>query len=1255
MATVTNTFVLKLQDQDFEKGLKEAAKLSEKSNKEIADSLVRQSNLKLKLSKQQTDLAKATSSASRKELADRRKNIASTKQLIAAETSRQQGIRLAALSQDKQSKALNRNTIAKKKNETATSNLANQTIRYLRWAGTIVGVAYAVNRAWSATLGIGLEVNKMMEDNTSGIAALLSANTQMVLANGEVVNSYEKFKIGQEIATKTMDDLRKASIKTYATFPQLTEIFQQSIGHTLGMGKAFGTTTDEIIQNTIKFTQSMSNIGGSVGMEMRKVQEEVRSLLSGNVSTDSLLAVMLFGSPTEANKALKLAKKRGDRGVSDMLNGMMEAFEPLKDVTSYTRSLLELEDAWSQTMQQLAEPVFEDLKVAFKDLAQTINDNKDDISNTFEALYDGMKDFSTEGAEAFKTLYEAIKILQEAFVDFEDIAVGLGMATSIVFSGISNSALIAENAAIGIQSLKNLVMMSSEEYAEYEKAANKKVEANRNLIVSYDELLEKVKKAGLSMREVFDPKPKTEVQTEIDVASKLLTKTKVDNKYILERIKETQKAKAKTVQLNEKITKDEEVISSVLKKRIQLEIILAGWKKTDNTKEIKNAQILLDSNIEKEKALRHAKQVTTKEIAKINLTAKQKETEAINKMLVAEQTMMGVEVKKSDMSKWKLEALKKELILIDNQVEKNKKLAEIYSEIYTFDQAISVEKKQSIDESYESQLRILDLQIDLANSAKDWQNGLEGVAAALGGVSTSFSKMHVNNLNYEKAQAKLDKQHKKDLVGVQKFSREHWEIENKHEEDSAALKQINLQNELAAYGSLAGAMSQMFKEGSEEAKVALIAQQALALASGVTAVMQAASAPPPAGFAMAAAMAGVVASTLGIAGIAFGGGGGKSSATIAQEQREDIEISNKPILDRLDRQIELLEALGGFGGTAIGAEVSLAGSQFQKSMDIAFVDAFEVMGDTMLIQPLISSFERYTGLNVSEDFEGLAAFYEFFGKHTGITAEEWAIIENDFQQVTHDYTMSLLEQVQVLSSAADGFEGAFDAITGTDFYKELNLQNAQDAVNELLEGTGLGLDEYLKTQIENIREINDTLSQENIALLLSDDINNLAEQQKLLSEISADTTEALNEGALEALNNKDAILLVADSMGTLNDTFVESADIQAEIAKKINEEMLGSLSYLSDIEKLSYANNLYRDAITPEDRVSSSRTITEISRGTTRTREEYAPIFLRYLNEVKKQAAEATTQDVVNGLDKVVEEIIISRESATKDSIYASQ
>ena len=345
------------------------------------------------------------------------------------------------------------------KHNASMSNLANTTIRYLRWAGTIAGVVYAAQRAWQSTLGAGIEVNKMMEDNTAGIAALLTANTSMILSNGQVVNSYEKFQMGLIKSKSIIDDIRIASKNTYATFPQLTEIFQQAIGQTLSLGTSFGTTVDDISKNTIKLAQRMSNIGGAIGQPMDRIKEEIRSLISGNASTDSLISTMIFGSPSQANEAIRKAKESGTNGLKDMLESYIGVFDVLEGVKTYTKAQLDLQDAISQTQKVLSEPTFNALKDIFVDLAVVIRDNEAKFKEWGENVVTAAKfviDIADEVLIAllgWKVLPLTISAVKIALVALSEATVVAGASAVNLGKNFSMATIKAEGLALATTTL----------------------------------------------------------------------------------------------------------------------------------------------------------------------------------------------------------------------------------------------------------------------------------------------------------------------------------------------------------------------------------------------------------------------------------------------------------------------------------------------------------------------------------------------------------------------------------------------------------------------------------------------------------------------------------------------------------------------------------------------------------------------------------------------------------------------------------
>ena len=118
-----------------------------------------------------------------------------------------------------------------------------------------------VKKTLEETVVAGVKLNKTIEDARAGIAALIAANTKGV-------TDIHKFNVALSMSSDILQKIKKASVDTAATFPQLTEIFNQAIGGALSAGKSFGKNTEEVINNTIKLAQRMSNIANAIGMPM---------------------------------------------------------------------------------------------------------------------------------------------------------------------------------------------------------------------------------------------------------------------------------------------------------------------------------------------------------------------------------------------------------------------------------------------------------------------------------------------------------------------------------------------------------------------------------------------------------------------------------------------------------------------------------------------------------------------------------------------------------------------------------------------------------------------------------------------------------------------------------------------------------------------------------------------------------------------------------------------------------------------------
>lgn len=310
--------------------------------------------------------------------------------------------RKEARATDKRVQAQERLQNQVKKGEAVRNNQLNAFVRHIRQLETMVVLYYSLTRAYRSTIGIGMELNKVVEQNSYGLAALIASNTDLV-KNGKIVIDNEKqFAMALEFSQKTMLKLKDAALQTVATFPELTQIFQQAIGYSLKMGDAMGKSTEQITDRTIEIAQSMSNMGGAIGMNSDLVLEEIRSIFSGDVTRDSKLGILLFGNPSEANKAIKAAGNDVD-AFYNLMSDKLEKFRRLGGVDAFFINVQKLKGEYENLWKDISKPLFDDVNDSMVELTKMIRENKDEITEWGKSFYDGVK-FVSEYADELALL-----------------------------------------------------------------------------------------------------------------------------------------------------------------------------------------------------------------------------------------------------------------------------------------------------------------------------------------------------------------------------------------------------------------------------------------------------------------------------------------------------------------------------------------------------------------------------------------------------------------------------------------------------------------------------------------------------------------------------------------------------------------------------------------------------------------------------------------------------------------------------------
>ena len=412
-----------------------------------------------------------------------------------------------AISQSQYNDALATERQRLDESSTARTSGTNVIVRNLRQIETLIVAYYTLSQGFKATIGVGIEMNKVVESNTYGIAALISTNAAFIDSQGNAVNAAEKFAMAQNNSTKALSIIKKESLEVGATFKELTEIYQQMIGHTLSAGEAFGTSINEISENTIKFSKRLASFAEGIGMPLDRVREEARSLTSGTASADSLIASIVFGSPSAANNAIKEAKKHTN-GLTDLFNKMFSDFDVLASTRTYTKGLAQLTGAWQIAMGDMVEKseLFSDITDAYYDMANAINDGNDEIVDTFDAVYSSIK--------AIVGVMDNVLVPAAFLVGMSTLTKVIPAVTTAV---LALTAAVARNPLISAGLILGTGIYTLAEYFEDQKAA---IEEYKNVIELEDisGLSEaEIKEQYDSIKKVIELKTKELMKTQADV------------------------------------------------------------------------------------------------------------------------------------------------------------------------------------------------------------------------------------------------------------------------------------------------------------------------------------------------------------------------------------------------------------------------------------------------------------------------------------------------------------------------------------------------------------------------------------------------------------------------------------------------------------------------------------------------------------------------------------------------------------------
>jgi len=237
----------------------------------------------------------------------------------------------------------------------------------------------------------GVKFNDTIATAQLGIAGLVTTLGDVRDAQGQSVSKTEELNLALGIAREQTAKLRQDSLRTVATFQELLNTFQVSVGP----GLAAGLNLDEVRQLTVDISQAAA----ALGVPQNQLAEEVRSLLSGTIQARTTRIATALGI---TNADVRRLKETGElfTFLEEEFSGFAEAAQRQARET-FTGIGVLIKGIVQEILGNAAQPLFEELLdlgnklfdnvLTIVDEAGNIRPNPD-VVEAFQAIFNALRD-----------------------------------------------------------------------------------------------------------------------------------------------------------------------------------------------------------------------------------------------------------------------------------------------------------------------------------------------------------------------------------------------------------------------------------------------------------------------------------------------------------------------------------------------------------------------------------------------------------------------------------------------------------------------------------------------------------------------------------------------------------------------------------------------------------------------------------------------------------------------------------------------
>ncbi len=735
----------------------------------------------------------------------------------------------------------------------------------LSFGAGAVGGLYLVVDTLSKIKDRGFEVNQEFQKLTNSLttsSAVMMANNDIY---GNAVSVSEKYRLATIDAARTTELLNKANLNTPHSMGETVKIYDSMY---FSMKKVGASTKD-----MVEITEKLSIAAGNK-VPFDAFLSAMDGIATGTVEANSEMG-MFLRSVGLSNEEIK-----NSSDVVQLFKDKLSEFQAIQDFETKMSNLNNSTDMFAKNITKIPFSWWEDQLGGISAVVDRMNDG----------LVRTIVSFSNVSSLSEKN--DLILKRQQLLQEKNDIK-----NDKFMFDSEQKTKIADINKELSLLSEKMAKI-----YGDEDKLANIGTKFDSKPI---DDLVEKtLNPYGAKIDEItkkwqnnFEDMQKNGRDT-----SKVYAAW---NKDITDLDQEEADKKEKLLKANEKLFKEQEKSAENLAKAL-LDISQIGMSEydkglvsiTEKTNEwIKAGVSQNDILIARSKLLTELNSKTQYEAQKEELGYYERKIQLQDDSISKELELQGL-------------SYANRILEIENTTksidEKNKLIAketELFNlTVQTMNYKYDTEFQDTMSSFYDD---MLDSQIALNNAVFDFGSGFDGVSNKIGGVSKSLAAMGTLELTNKREASKLDKKY------IEQFNKyagdvdKTKELEQQYTKDTALLNQQNVQAQIEGYANIAGAMANSFDEGSKAAEIFTRAQAVAAMMAGTTAVLKAAEAPPPIGFASMLGMAATVTSILANAGIAFGGiGGTKTTTTSDAFSSMEANIGTGSVLGDVTAQSE---------------------------------------------------------------------------------------------------------------------------------------------------------------------------------------------------------------------------------------------------------------------------------------------------------------------------------------------------------------